>query len=108
MTKPLRLILLLVMAAAILFMAVGLMNYIKMKTDLSGLQNQLVLSRQAWETTADEKVELQGILKGKKEELKEAELTLSEATERAETLRAEIEQLNKEIDSLKENLKSYQ
>ena len=108
MTKSLRLVLLLVMAAAILFMVFALLDYTKMNRELSSLQNQLAVSRQTWETIADEKVELQGVLKTKKEELKEAELSLSEASERAETLKAEIDSLNKEIDTLKESLKSYQ
>ena len=47
-------------------------------------------------------MELQGILKTKKEELKEAELSLSEATERAKTLRGEIEVLQQEIQTLKQ------
>ena len=39
----------------------------------------------------------------KKNELKEAELSYRESTERAEELKAEIEQLTEEIDNLKQN-----
>ena len=100
MTKSLRLILLLVTAFALLFMVLSLLNYIHMKNNLADLTDQLALSRQTWEKIAEEKVELQGILKTKKEELKEVELSLSEATERAKTLRNEIEILQQEIEVL--------
>ncbi len=102
MTKSLRLILLLVTAFALLFMVLSLLNYIHMKNNLADLTEQLALSRQTWEKIAEEKVELQGILKTKKEELKEVELSLSEATERAKSLRNEIEILQQEIEVLKQ------
>ena len=102
MTKSLRLILLLVIAAALLFMVLSFLNYIHMKNDLDDLTDRLAVSRETWEKIAEEKVELQGILKTKKEELKEAELSLSEATERAKTLRGEIEVQQQEIQTLKQ------
>lgn len=104
MTKTLRFILLLVMAAALLFMILTFTKYVRKKKNLNDLQDQLNVSRQTWENIADEKVELQGILKTKKEELKEAELTLSESTERARTLKAEIEVLQKDIEELKKKI----
>lgn len=107
MTKSLRLILLLVIAFALLFMVLSLLNYFQMKNNLADLNNRLTYSRQTWEKIAEEKVELQGILKTKKEELKEAELSLSEATERAETLRNEIKTLQQEIETLKRQTDSH-
>lgn len=106
MTKSLRLVLLLVIAAAVLFMVISFLDYSHRKHDLTVLEQNLSVSRKTWETIAEEKVELQAVLKTKKEELKEAELSLSEASERAKTLKAEIETLQKDIQALKESMKS--
>jgi len=105
MNRSLRIMLLLVIAVALLFMIFSSLRYFHMKKDLSDLQSYLTVSRESWEKTAAEKEELQVILKSKKEELKEAELSLSEATERAETLKSEIDILQNDIEKLKEKLK---
>ena len=52
MTKSLRLILLLVIAAALLFMVLSFLNYIHMKNDLADLTDRLAVSRETWEKIA--------------------------------------------------------
>ena len=102
MTKSLRYLMLLIVAAAaavILVLGANWLNLGKLLRETTALLSE---SRNNWETIASEKEELQDQLQTLKDELKEANLTLTEAEERAVTLSGEIEQLQKDIDELTE------
>lgn len=104
MTKSLRFICLLVMAAALCLTLSLLSGLLRTRRDLSDTDQALTLSRSAWETTAAEKETLQDELAGVTDSLKEARLTLSESESRAEELRQEIAQLQSDITSLTSSL----
>ena len=100
MIKTVRILLCVVMAAAIAVgfsLASAVFRDQRLLRDLSG---QLSASRTAWETTAAEKEKLQAELRIVEDALKEARLTLQESTERAETLQAEIDTLEAEISGM--------
>ena len=101
MNKHLKIWLCIVMAAAVALMSLCTVEYLSLGSQLRDSENLLAESRAAWERIAADKVEIQKELKAKKENLKEAELTLSESAERAEELRTEIELLKQEIETLK-------
>ena len=102
MNKSLRVLMLLIIAAAaVLIMILG-SNWMNLGKQLQETNMLLSESRKSWETTASEKEELQDQLQDLKDELKEANLSLTEAEERASTLTAEIEQLQKDIAELTE------
>ena len=101
MSKQLRWILCIVMAAAVTLIAVCSASFLDLGRQLHDCEDQLAASRESWENTAAEKEVLQADLKTLRETLKEASLSLSEATERAEELKADISSLQKEIDGLK-------
>ena len=102
MSKELKIILCLVMAAAFALIFVCGLNYLSLTKELHICEQQLAESRETWEQIAAEKEALQDDLRAKQKELKEAKLTLDETTERASELKAENEQLRKDIDLLKE------
>ena len=77
-------------------------NAAKAPPRITRLEQQLAESRETWEQIAAEKEALQDDLRAKQKELKEAKLTLDETTERASELKAENEQLRKDINLLKE------
>ena len=106
MNNQLKIILCLVMAAALALITVCGLNYLRLTKELRSSEQQLAESRETWETIAAEKEALQDDLRAKQKELKEAKLTLDETTERASELKAEIEQLRKDIELLKANEKS--
>ena len=68
---------------------------------LREMKQELSVSRNAWETTAERKETLQKELKAVTEELKEARLTLEESTTRAEELREDIAALERDIAALR-------
>ena len=101
MSRQLKIILLVVMAAAFALIISCTMTYLDLGKQLRTNEALLAESRAAWEGIAAEKETLQAELKEKQAELKEAELSLSEATERAEELKAEIGALQEDISALK-------
>lgn len=101
MNKHLKIWLCIVMASAIALIAFCAVDYLSLGSRLRDCEKRLAESRAAWEQIAADKVEIQKELKAKKENLKEAELTLSESAERAEELKTEIELLKQEIETLK-------
>ena len=103
MNKSTRLLLYIIMLAAMALICVCFLHYISLNRQYLDFDRQLSESRETWESIAAEKEALQVSLAEKKNELKEAELSYRESTERAEELKAEIEQLTEEIDNLKQN-----
>ena len=97
MSKTQKLILWIVLAAAVLVMAFCSINYLNLKSRLRETGQQLSDSRVTWEGLAAEKEALQEDLKTIKNELKEAELSLEEAQTRADEIREEIKTLQEEI-----------
>lgn len=86
--------------AAVLLMVLFTSDYLNSRNELNLTKTQLAESRKTWENTAAEKEKLQDQLKQIRDDVKEADLSLRESTERAEELRAEIETLKKDIDRL--------
>ena len=100
MTKPMKILLCIVLLAAIGLTAVLFLHHRGLRQEVSSLSAQLAESRAAWEKTAEEKEALQEDLKVLKNDLKEAELTISESAERAESLWEDIAALREEISAL--------
>jgi len=103
MSKSTKVILCLVLVAALATMTVLFLRYRSGSQTLSALNAQLAESRNTWETLAAEKEALQKELKSVTNDLKEAQLSLQEATDRATELRSQIETLQQEIAQLEEN-----
>ena len=101
MSKQMKAILCLVMAAALAMMTVLFLSYRSLGKDLRTVEQQLTESRETWEKIASEKEAIQVDLKAKQKEIKETQLQLDEATARAEELRQEISELTEEIEKLK-------
>ena len=101
MNKRLNILLCFVMVAALVLVCVCTVHFFSLSRQFRLDEQTLSDSRSAWEKTAAEKEELQKQLKSLKDKLKEAELSLSESTDRAEELRQDISALQLEIDVLK-------
>ena len=101
MTNRLKMILCLVMAAAVTLVLICLFQYLNMGKDLRLREKQLSESRASWEKIAEEKEALQTDLKKMMEDLMEAELSYSEYSEKIIKLQEENESLRNEIDRLK-------
>lgn len=101
MNKRLNILLCFVMVAALVLVCVRTVHFFSLSRQFRLDEQTLSDSRSAWEKTAAEKEELQKQLKALKDKLKEAELSLSESTDRAEELRQDISALQLEIDVLK-------
>ena len=102
MKSSLKIILMVVMAAAIAVIGLSWTSLFSDQRLLREKQAELEKSRETWEAIAAEKEGLQDELKEVENALKEAKLTLEEKTARAETLQAEIETLKQEIEALKQ------
>lgn len=100
MNKKLCLILCIVLAFALLVMIFCSVNYLSLNKQLMNIRDQVADSQKTWEGIAAEKELLQQDLKTLKNELKEANLSLTESEESAEKLKADIETLQKEIAEL--------
>ena len=100
MNKKLCLILCFVLAFALLVMIFCSVNYRSLNKQLMNIRDQVADSQKTWEGIAAEKELLQQDLKTLKNELKEANLSLTESEESAEKLKADIETLQKEIAEL--------
>lgn len=100
MSKTMKILLCLAMVAALAVMTVLFLRYRSNSKTLSDLTAQLEVSRTSWENTAAEKEALQKELRTVSGNLREAQLSLEENTERAEELTAQIETLKQEIAAL--------
>jgi len=100
MSRTMKGILVLVMAAALAVAAVLGAGILRDTQRVRELEQELAQSRATWEKIAEEKEALQEDLKKVTEELKEARLTLEESTGRAEELREDLAQLDLEIAEL--------
>ena len=104
MNKALKAMLSAVMLLALLLMSVLCFRYISDRADLSSLKTDLEDSTAAWKKTNEEKIAIQKLLKNAKNDLREAELTISESEETSEKLNIEISELEKSIEELKTGL----
>lgn len=73
---------------------------LELKKDVNEKTALLSKSRAAWEQTAADKEALQKELTEVRNQIREAELSLNEANEKASGLRTEIDALQKELESL--------
>ena len=106
MNKSLKAFCCIAMLAALVLVSVLFLNYRDLGSRLRETESLLSASRETWENTAAEKEKLQEDRKALESDLKEANLSLSEARERAVTLKQDIETLNGEIAELKQKLTS--
>ena len=97
MNRGRKILLWIVMAAALGLIVRSSTGMIRDRSRLREMTAQLNASRSAWEDTAERKEKLQAELKDAQEQLKEAKLSLEESTARAEELREEIAALKSEI-----------
>ena len=101
MSKSLKLFLCAAMAAALALMVFFGLHYRSLGKQLISAQTGMEESQASWNSINAEKLVLKDELDQKNSELREAELSLSELTEKAETLKKDIAALKQEIDSLK-------
>lgn len=102
MNKKMKAILLIVMLSALLMMVFCSFNYLSLDRQLHSCRLQLAESLEKWQTIAAEKEALQVDLSAKQKELKIAQVSLEEAYEDAEKIRAEILQFRTDIELLKQ------
>lgn len=96
------------LAAAIVVMAVLTLHYVDLGRSYNEKNAELQESRETWESIAAEKEALQEELSKLQSDLREADLSYSEARERSVTLQADIDELNAEISSLHDQIASLQ
>ena len=104
MKRSLKIILCLVMLAAVALMSVSMKNYLELGNNLRELRTQLTESRNRWEGIAAEKEVLEDELYVKNLELKKTEQSMNDAVKKNEELRSEIESLKKDISDLQKKL----
>ena len=101
MNKPMKVILSLVMAAALAVVLLSVLDYTSLGNRLKDLETQLLQATSDKEALVAEKEPLYKDLQDKRTELNRVTLSLAELTERQEELKTENEQLQKDIDTLK-------
>ena len=103
MSKSLKFFLCAAMIAALALMVFCGLHYRSLGKQLVSAQTAMDESMASWNQINAEKLILKDELDQKNSELREAELSLSELTEKAETLKKDIAALQQEIDSLKDS-----
>ena len=101
MNKTQRSLLAAVVVLGLLLMVLFGNSYLSARRELSALKTELNESTASWKQINEEKLVVQKELKEARNELRDAELTISESEERAASLKTDIETLEKEIDELK-------
>ena len=100
MNKLTRLTLVLVMLTALVLIAGCVYNYFSLGRQLRETEIMLAESRDTWNRIDAEKLELLAQLQQKQDELKEARLSLSEDSARADEIEQEIDSLHTDIENL--------
>ena len=101
MNKQIRIILCIVLVMSVTLMIVCGLYLMDLKKQLKDTELRLAESRNIWETIDSEKRALQDDLKLVRNDLKEANQSLSEWSEKSVSMQAEIEELRTQIDVLK-------
>ena len=101
MNKSVRAFLALVIGAALAVMILLFQHMLDIRREVSSVTLQLEESVSSWKKINEDKEALQDTLKAAREELREAELTISECEIREKELIAEIEALEAELVSLR-------
>lgn len=104
MNKTQKALLAAVILLGIIVMAFFGSSYLSARRELTALKKELNESTTVWKQINEEKLVVQKELKEAKNELRDAELTVSESEERAVSLESDIEVLEKEISELKTKL----
>ena len=97
MNKSQKILLCIVMAAAIIVSAFLTVGYLTARREYSDLKTSLTASTETWRRINEEKLVVQKELKAVKDELRDAEMSLEEYAD----LVAEVEALEKEVEALK-------
>ena len=103
MNKSLKVFLCAAMVAALALILVCGLHYRSMEKQLSDVQTLLDDSQANWKNIDAEKQILLETLAGKTDDLREAELFLSELNQKADDLKKDIEDLRQEIETLSGN-----
>ena len=103
MNKSLKVFLCAAMVAALALILVCGLHYRSMEKQLSDVQTLLDDSQANWKNIDAEKQILLETLAGKTDDLREAELSLSELNQKADDLKKDIEDLRQEIETLSGN-----
>ena len=101
MNKQIRIILCIVLVMSVTLMIVCGLYLMDLKKQLKDTELRLAESRNIWETIDREKRALQDDLKLVRNDLKEANQSLSEWSEKSVSMLAEIEELRTQIEVLK-------
>lgn len=101
MSKLQKIMLSAVMLCAAAVMILCFTGYQSARREYVSLKSELEASTASWKQINEDKLSVQRELKAAREALREAELTISESEERAETLREEIGTLEREIEALR-------
>ena len=97
MIKSQKILLCIVMAAAIIVSAFLTVGYLTARREYSDLKTSLSASTETWRRINEEKLVVQKELKAVKDELRDAEMSLEEYAD----LVAEVEALEREVEALK-------
>ncbi len=104
MNKTQKMLLATVIVIGTVLMVLFSCSYLSARHELSVLKVSLNESTAVWKQINEEKLIIQQELKEARNELRNAELTVSESEERAASLQTDIEVLEKEIQELKTQL----
>ena len=96
-----KLLLLLAMLLAAALVVVSVIHYRDASANLSALKSDIETSTASWKKINEEKLIIQRDLKAARNDLREVDLTIEESEEKAQEIRADITELEKEIEALK-------
>lgn len=101
MNKQLKIILCIVLVIAVTLMILCGLHLADLRAQLRDTGVQLAESRNTWESIDSDKRLIQDELKGIRDELKEANQTITEWADQSVSIQAEIDELRSQIDALK-------
>ena len=96
-----KLLLSLAMLLAAALVVVSVIRYRDASANLSALKSDIETSTASWKKINEEKLIIQRDLKAARNDLREVDLTIEESEEKAQEIRADITELEKEIEALK-------
>ena len=105
MNKQLKIILSIALIMSVMLMVVCGLNLFRLRSQLKDVELRLEESRNTWEAIDTDKRALQDDLKLVRNNLKEANQSLSEWSEQSVTIQQEIDELRMQIESLKTGAK---
>ena len=105
MSKHIKIILSIVLIMSVALMTVCALHLFNLRSQLKDTERRLEESRISWESIDTDKRALQDDLKLVRNNLKEANQSLSEWSEQSVTMQQEIDELRMQIESLKTGAK---